>query len=267
MDTITCLWVQDKLDEISIMCINSWLKLGYKVDLYTYSKDFENEWANTQYCDQIFIKDASEIYDNQYDIKRLEFVADIFRFNLFKLNKVNRGSLDTSRTILWCDTDQYLIRKIPEVGNFVSSQLTLATGAFKHKYIRQIPNIGVMCFDGWENVDWKEILDKGLSCNTTEFQSGFLKHYEKIIIKYDYACEASLFCPIHWAWAKDIYCKSEIDINKSKYGLTPIEFQECIDNKKIIGLHLWRQLYKKSKWKITEDSIYNKLKKLSSIKY
>ena len=41
-DTITCLWIQSELDEFSTVCIKSWIKQGYHVDLYTYSKRFMN---------------------------------------------------------------------------------------------------------------------------------------------------------------------------------------------------------------------------------
>ena len=42
MTTITCLWIQQELDDISIRCIKSWIALGYHVDLWTYSKEFMN---------------------------------------------------------------------------------------------------------------------------------------------------------------------------------------------------------------------------------
>ena len=37
MNIISCLWVQEELDEFSNICIMSWLRLGYQIDIYTYS--------------------------------------------------------------------------------------------------------------------------------------------------------------------------------------------------------------------------------------
>ena len=260
MTTITCLWIQNKLDDISITCVNSWLKLGYKIDIYTYSIGFRNEWINTKYDDMVNVKDANEILNDKVDINKLEFKADLFRFRLFAINKAKQFI----ERIIWLDTDQYLIRKIPTDKNYVSSQSTLNAGAFKHKDIREMPNIGVMSFDGNEDIDWKYIIDNGMKYKkNNELQSGFLKYYEKIMIKTDYAVEPNIFCPIHWAWAKDIFTNCDVD-KKMKYGLKPVEYIIFKNNDKILGIHLWRQLLKKHKWRITNNSIYNRLKKIAT---
>ena len=260
MTTITCLWIQNKLDDISITCVNSWLKLGYKIDIYTYSIGFRNEWINTKYDDMVNVKDANEILNDKVDINKLEFKADLFRFRLFAINKAKQFI----ERIIWLDTDQYLIRKIPTDKNYVSSQSTLNAGAFKHKDIREMPNIGVMSFDGNEDIDWKYIIDNGMKYKkNNELQSSFLKYYEKIMIKTDYAVEPNVFCPIHWAWSKEIYTKNDVDPTKYKYGLKPVEYVRLKNNEKVLGIHLWRQLFKKNNYKITNNSIYNTLKKHS----
>ncbi len=260
MTTITCLWFQKTLDDISKTCINSWLKLGYKVDIYTYSIGFRNEWVNTKYDRMVDIKDGHEIYSNNYNISKLEYRSDIFRFNLFMKNKMK----EELNRVIWLDTDQYLIRKLPINKNYVSSQYTLVTGMYKHKDIRVMPNIGVMSFDGGEDIDWDEIIKKGLNSRKgNELQSSFLKHYEKIILNTDYAVEPEMFCPIHWAWAREIYTKTDIDPTKYKFGLKPVEYNRFKRNEKIVGIHLWRQLLKKNNWKITNGSIYSRLARCS----
>ena len=257
--TITCLWYQKQLDDISITCINSWLKLGYKVDIYSYSIGFRNEWINTKYDKMVNVKDGTEIYSDNPNITKLEFKADRFRFELFAKNKCD----DEPQRIIWLDTDQYLIRKIPTDKNYVSSQYTLVTGMYKHKDIRIMPNIGVMSFDGSEYVDWKYIIDKGKKYSKgNELQSSYLKYYETEIIEKGYALEPDAFCPIHWAWAKDIYTQSDVE-KKMKYGLKPVEYNRFRNNDKMLGIHLWRQLLKKNRWKITNHSIYNRLKRIS----
>ena len=259
---ITCLWFQKKLDDISITCINSWLKLGYRVHIYTYSIGFRNEWINTKYDSRVEVKDGNEIYANNYNISKLEYRSDIFRFNLFLKNQMEDDEL--KERVIWLDTDQYLIRKLPSDKNYVSSQYTLVTGMYKHKDIRIMPNIGVMSFDGREEIDWAEIINKGLNSRKgNELQSSFLKYYEKIILNTDYAVEPDMFCPIHWAWAKEIYTRIDIDLTKHKYGLKPSEYVRFKHNEKIIGIHLWRQLLTKNRWKITGNSIYAKLARCS----
>jgi hypothetical protein len=36
LNTITCLWLKGDIGEMEKMTIDSWLKLGYNVDLYSY---------------------------------------------------------------------------------------------------------------------------------------------------------------------------------------------------------------------------------------
>ena len=116
----------------------------------------------------------------------------------------------------------------------------------------------------WLDIDWKYIIDNGMKYKkNNELQSSFLKYYEKIMIKTDYAVEPNIFCPIHWAWAKDIFTNCDVD-KKMKYGLKPVEYIIFKNNDKILGIHLWRQLLKKHKWRITNNSIYNRLKKIAT---
>ena len=255
MTTITCLWIQNKLDDISITCVNSWLKLGYKIDIYTYSIGFRNEWINTKYDDMVNVKDANEILNDKVDINKLEFKADLFRFRLFAINKAKQFV----ERIIWLDTDQYLIRKIPTDKNYVSSQSTLNAGAFKHKDIREMPNIGVMSFDGNEDIDWKYIIDNGMKYKkNNELQSSFLKYYEKIMIKTDHAVEPNIFCPIHWAWVKDLYAQRQF-LKQHKYGILQLQIEDILQETEIYGVHLWRALKKGKKIGMTTNSIYQQL--------
>ena len=257
MNKITCLWIQDKLDDISIKCIESWLILDYKVDIYTYSNSFINPWYGDQYSENVEIKNANEILPLDINKSlRYEFVADLFRFRMFALNKSDA----CKERIIWCDTDQFLIRKIRPITNFVSSQYTLKTGAFKHTTLKRIPNIGVMCFDGNELVDWDMIIKKGKSKLSNANQSGYLKYYEKELLKYpELIVEPERYCPVHWAWARDIFTKGNIDSSVQKYGLHQKDYYDIASDDEILGVHLWRQLYKKGKWTIKTGSIYNKL--------
>tara|TARA_R110002153_G_scaffold1957_8_gene9666 strand:+ start:10790 stop:11578 length:789 start_codon:yes stop_codon:yes gene_type:complete len=257
MDKISCLWIQSELDDMSIECINTWLYLDYYVDLYTYSIDnFKNPWIeHPMFQEKVCVMDAREIYDVDLSInKRYEFVADRFRFEMFEQNQ-NVGT-----RIIWMDTDQMLLRTIKPICNFVSSQFTLQKGAFRHTKLKVIPNIGVMCFDGSESVDWTKIINKGEKTKAKEFQSGYLKYYEKEMLKYpDLISDPETYMPIHWAWCRDIYTRGTLDPTIQKYGLFQKSYTDIINDDQIIGVNMWRQIYKKNDWTIKSGSIYNKL--------
>ncbi len=245
-DTITCLWIQGELDNFSTVCIRSWIKLGYHVDLYTYSKTFMNNIS----ISNLHIKDANIILSVPIDDSTHKpFLADEFRFNLFKQNK--EGNRDR---IIWMDTDLLLLRKIPSTSNYVSSQYTQQTGAFKCKK-KIVPNIGVMCFDGTENIDYDKILNT--KQKPKSFQSKYLKEYEKQV-KDDLILHPEAFCPVHWGWAKELFT-SKFFKNQFKYGIAQKQIEDILPDESIFGVHLWRQIYNKKKLVISDSSVYKQL--------
>jgi hypothetical protein len=242
-DTITCLWIQSDLDEFSTVCIKSWIRLGYHVDLYTYSTSFMNNIS----ISHLHIKDANKILSIPIDdTTHKPFLADEFRFNLFKQNK--EGDRDK---LIWCDTDILLLRTIPTKSNYVSSQYTQQTGAFKCRK-KIVPNIGVMCLDGREDIDYNKILN--CKKKPKAFQSKYLKEYEKQVPP-DLIMHPEAFCPIHWAWAKELFtCK--FFKNQFKYGIAQKQIEDILPDENILGVHLWRQIYHKKKLEINDSSVY-----------
>ncbi len=53
---LSTLWIQGELDDLTKLCLQSWINLGYKVNLYTY----EIEKMESTH-DNIVIKNANEI--------------------------------------------------------------------------------------------------------------------------------------------------------------------------------------------------------------
>ena len=245
-DTITCLWIQSELDDFSTVCIRSWIKQGYHVDLYTYSKRFMNNIS----ISHLHIKDANKILSIPIDDSTNKpFLADEFRFNLFKQNK--EGNRDR---IIWMDTDVLLLRKIPSTSNYVSSQYTNQTGAFKCKN-KVVPNIGVMSFDGSENINYDKILNT--KQKPKAFQSKYLKQYEKEVPN-DIIMGPEVFCPVHWAWAKNLF--NDIDFKpQMKYGILQKQIEDLLPDESILGVHLWRQIFKKKNYSVNDSSIYKQL--------
>ena len=198
---ISCLWIQSELDNISKDCIKSWIKLGYNVDLYTYSNLFNNYISTTH----LHIKNANQIIPfNDYQELNKTHIADKFRFELFRQNQ---ESLVPER-IVWFDTDILLLRKFNENKNFVSSQYTPQSGIYCCKK-KIMANIGVMSFDGYESINWVKILNSK-STKKTAFQSKYLKNYEREMTKHEqYIIEPDAFCPIQWSNTKDLFTEKD----------------------------------------------------------
>tara|TARA_R110000822_G_scaffold929_7_gene4037 strand:- start:4945 stop:5727 length:783 start_codon:yes stop_codon:yes gene_type:complete len=255
MDTITCLWIQETLDNISTDAIKSWIALGYHVNLYTYSKLFNNNISYTN----LHIKNANDIIlKEDYDTDQKEVMADRFRFQLFR----NNANTLQSEIITWMDTDIILLRKLPNKVNYVSSQLTPQSGIYCCKE-KVIANIGVMCFDGNEKIDWYKILTSK-SKKKTIFQSKYLKSYEKEMKKwFKYVLPAKSFCAVHWSYTKELF--TENDFTKPyKFNIEQKKINDIINDPDVIGIHVWRQIYKKKMLNITEKSIYNTLLKFTT---
>ena len=172
--------------------------------------------------------------------------------------KQNKESLDR-QTIIWMDTDTLLLRKLPNRTNYVSSQLTPQSGIYCCKK-KVIANIGIMCFDGSEEIDWYKILNSK-STKKTAFQSKYLKNYEKQMDKHnDYLLPAKAFCPVHWSYAKELFTETDFLI-PYKYNIQQNKINNIINDEEVLGIHVWRQIYKKKMLTITQNSIYNQLLK------
>ena len=257
-NTITCLWIQDTLDEISELCLKSWISLGYHVNLYTYSTNFTNNIST-----DIHIKNATTIYDAGVELLNpscnYSHISDEFRFNLFWKNQHE----DKKNKIIWMDTDVLLLKPIPTCFNYVSSQYTNQTGAFKCKN-KVMPNIGVMCLNGKEKIDFLKILRT--KKKATAFQSKFLKEYEKQLSNCkELIIDPEAFCPVHWAWAKDFYTHSYF-IKQSKYGIVQKQIEDILDDVEIYGVHLWRQILNKNEYNVSDNSVFNQILKKINLK-
>tara|TARA_R110002049_G_scaffold3325_1_gene25626 strand:- start:1765 stop:2529 length:765 start_codon:yes stop_codon:yes gene_type:complete len=251
MEVITCLWIQDSLDDISDKCIRSWIAVGYEVHLYTYSDRFY-----TTIEDNLIVKDANEICEEKELDKTHQ--ADYFRFTLFKKNKEKSSLIPFS--IIWCDTDQFLFKKLPMICNYVSTQENLKAGAFKCNKDSK-PNIGVMKFNGNESIDWSKIVDlkrkKG-----SKMESKYLKEYVKqiemskdVILLPTVAC-----CGVHWSQVKDLYtCK--YFKKQCLFGVLQRQIEDLVNEDDVYGIHLWRQLARKKKYDVKDNSILDTIYK------
>ena len=253
-NTLSCLWIQPLLDDISILCIKSWVKLGYHVEIYTYSdigkfKCYNKVWGNMS----ITVLDANTILQKTEDDSLP--LSDLFRFTL----------LSKQEKTVWLDTDLFLLKRLSD-GNFVSSEHSNQTGAFKTKDRTKTANIG--CISQSEKIiDWQKIIDKCNNSNKKQNSNNnnFMKIYQKEIHgnHFNIIAEPNAFCPIAWCYSKELY--TEPDIIGTKFGIAQKNLEWILENS--VGIHLWRNLYRTKKYKIKEDSVYNKLKELVTTQY
>ena len=126
MDELHYLWIQGVLPELQRLCIKSYIKLGYKINFWTFTpKQIGIEHKN------ITFMDASTILENNYS--HHYHYADLFRYKLL---------YEFGGT--WIDADMFLLRKIPNTKIIISSEYCNKSGVFKKDHTNKTPNIGLL---------------------------------------------------------------------------------------------------------------------------
>jgi hypothetical protein len=253
-NTLSCLWIQPLLDDISILSIKSWMKLGYHVELYTYSDVdkfliYNKIWNNMA----ITVLDANTILPKTEEDSLP--LSDLFRFTL----------LSKQEKVVWLDTDMFLLKRLSD-GNFVSSEHSQQTGAFRTINRKKTANIGVLSQSD-RIIDWNKIIEKCKKSNMKQNSNcnSYMKIYQKEIHNnhWNLIAEPNAFCPVAWCYAKEIY--TEPDIIGNKFAIAQKRLDWILENS--TSIHLWRNLYRKNKYEIKENSVYNKLKELVTTQY
>ena len=196
------LWVQGPLDEFTKICLKSWLRLDYTIKLYMYEEPYPPdllEFQNVQFLD------ASDITAYP-DLDSYAEVADWFRFQyLF----IHGGT--------WIDTDEFLIRKIPDNPIIISSESCKKIGAFSCKDRDATPNIGVLRFPANNTIleetikKCQRMIERREESNSN--RNNLMKIFQKIVLK---KCPKLVshpfeYCPISWAYVKEIYTQPNIN--------------------------------------------------------
>lgn len=264
MNTISCLWIQKHLDETSIGCITSWLRLNYKITIYTYALPHNFTICNTICHDpRVEVLDANTIFpypsDPTVESHPLP-VSDMFRYQL----------LDKTPQCFWLDTDIFLLRRLPE-RNFLCSEYSNRSGAFIPKDREKTAMIGAIG-QIVPIVPWKKIIHK---CQTTKLKQGsnqnnFQKLFQRIVHK-DFMGlveDPHAFCPIPWSFAKELYEKTSIgDKDAWKFGVKCPSLQDILENPTIFGVHLWRNLSKVKKVARVKNSVFDQIMELNKPRF
>ena len=240
------LWVDGELDYHSKICIKSWIRLGYEVIVYKY-EDIELE---QQKYPLVVFKDAREFADKP-PFEKPQEIADYFRFK--KLLK-DGGT--------WLDSDELLIKRLPDDDIIISSEHCKQTGTHVPKNRTKTPNIGVLRFPPSHPLvaatvkkydrSVTKILKEGFEFNVNNNNNHLMKKFQDIVLKsYRHlVSEPEVYCPISWAYSKDMYEQPDLwiqpkftkDPPHQKFGINQKQLQPILNT--AVGIHMWRNLYK-----------------------
>lgn len=246
--TVQTLWIGDTLNELCELAIKSWLANGYHITLYsdTWSEDDLLQNKRIEQRDAIDIMDFDEISDI------LPF-SDLWRFKLL----YKKGGI-------WLDADMILLDQIPNDKILISSEYTMASGAYKSQ-LPYICNIGVLRFPRHDKI-LKRIIDKIESNNKTAEFCDNMKIFRKIIkntTHSKFVKDPHMFCGVNWWNVKEMYYDTKYTI---KFAVKPLSNDVILQNS--IGIHLWNNFTYNKHFidftKIEKHSLFYDLKKLFS---
>ena len=246
---LTSLWIGKEFNKLSKLAVTSWLRLGYKVNLYI-NQNFKLplDLKSFELNGQLNFCNANDIL-NTKKIKDILPFSDLWRYTYL----YNYGGT-------WIDADMVLLKSLPDDNIIISSEHTFQSGAYKSKESK-ICNIGVLrmpkgCSILKSIID--KINDKGL--DNTEFCDN-MKLFRTIINKSYYKSfivSPESYCAVPWWNCKELYysinysTKYAVDVTKQKWILA-----NCV------GLHFWNNFtFNKHSidfTKIKIDSIYHRL--------
>jgi len=231
------LWIEGSLPKLQQICIKSYIKLGYKIFFYTFTKD----QIGIDHKNIIF-KDAGEVLERTYE--NHYHYSDLFRYKILH----EQGGT-------WIDADLFLFRKIPNMKTIISSEHCNKKGAYKKLYTNKNPNIGILKFEKDDPLLKQTIIDCEKSKAKLENLS-FMKNFRKNIIRMkrlNDVVEPQFCCPVSWANYKELFSPRPLDYKfKSKYGMNTDTWSNIVDNS--IGIHLWNTFYVNNKCIILQDS-------------
>lgn len=226
-ERVTTLWIGPQgmaLNRIAEMCLMSWIRQGYNIDLYVDKKIFKLPEVFALFEGRITLLDANEIMDISVagDKSVLLPLTDLWRYKML----YKKGGT-------WLDADMFLLSKLPQDKIIISSENTMQSGAFK-SFQPIVPNIGVLRFPK-EDPFLKSLIDKIEKRTKVAVFCDNMKIFRKEIIKTDYPImPPEMFCPVDWWNYKDIYYS---EIYKEKFNVEPISNSDILT--KSVAVHLW----------------------------
>tara|TARA_B100000315_G_scaffold259100_1_gene313604 strand:- start:956 stop:1681 length:726 start_codon:yes stop_codon:yes gene_type:complete len=232
---VNSLWIGKRLLPINIISINSFLKNGFKYNLYVY-EEVENIPNGVSVLDANVIRDESEVfyYRKGFSKGSPAGFANLFRYTL--LYEVGG---------VWVDTDTVLLKDFKIDGDFIFTSQLQNTG-------EQEINLALIYVNKPKEDIFKECIEESMNVDKNNIRHGdtgpVLFNYK--VREFDllnYVQPVEKFCPIHWF--------ELFNIVDPTYKLP----------EESVSIHLWQ-----SRWKYDglneyeeydENCIYEQLKK------
>ncbi len=238
------LWIGKDIPYLQEVAILSWIRLGYRVILYTNIKKLSKNLKNYSYY--ILLKKPYDIlpYNNQAILP----YSDLFRYKVL----YQEGGT-------WLDSDLVLLKRLPNQDTIISSEFTLQSGAFKSKNIKT-PSIQCLRFLK-ENPLIKKVIDIIEEKIKNPAWRENMKVFQKQVEKFNYETEdPTKFCALPWFNADYLVKDNEYPI---KYAVPPINKNWILEN--AVGVHCWDSILKKKKINLQEadfDSLFEILENM-----
>ena len=227
-EIIASFW-EGTLTEKEIKCIQSWVKMGYKFQLYSY-----NELLND--LDGVVWINADNIVEKSWMDKfpTICSFSDYFRYKLiFNYN------------VVWVDCDLFCLNPLPQTKFIISSEHMLVKGAFKSKKYYKA-NIGCLKIPP-RNLMIESIIEYiEKNIDKIKGNNDCMDIFEKYIELFNYYEYVSLpieFCPIGWMYAKEMY-NGTYETCELKYGVEKTSLNEIKKNS--CAIHLWNNITKEA---------------------
>ena len=230
-DIVKSLWIGVYLNEVTRLCIESWLKLDYQLHLYIDKLCIPKEWEKYINKGQLRLLKSSDILetDNNIDIPTF---ADLWRYKML----YEQGGT-------YLDTDMFLLKRLPHDKQIISSNFTKQSGAFKSE-VFYTANIGVLRFEKYSPI-LEYVINRIRKSNGIHSGIDRMLIFTKYVMKKCYldVSPPSIYCPTAWWNCDEQYTDTGYT---KKYNVEPLTNEYIFEHS--TGVHLWNTLtYKKNK--------------------
>ena len=225
---LTTLWIGENINPIVELAWLSWIKQGYKVNVYISNLAKGNlhkslkQFINTK----LFFKNALKIMEFKTGEEILPF-SDLWRYKF--LNE--KGGI-------WIDCDMILLDQLPNQEFIITTEHTFQSGGRKSK-LKCKPNIGILKFNKnnivlsntIKRIEKYSINDKPqFTDNMKIFQGELKKHNLE-----EFYIEPNMTCGIPWWDHTEIY--QNVESYTTKYEVPVVSSEWLLNN--AFALHCW----------------------------
>ena len=250
---LTALWVGKTINSLVELSWLSWLKQGYRVNIYNVNiiKADLPKSLRKFFNNKLFFKNALKImpFDSGEEILPL---SDLWRYKFL----YQKGGI-------WMDSDMILLDQLPNQEFIITTEHTFQAGAFRSKLLYK-PNIGILKFAKGNKL-LEEVIDKIEKTNLVA-KSQYcdnMKIFQRLLLKHDYKdyyIEPNMTCGVPWWNMKELY--EDIDDYTLKYKVEVKNKNWLLTN--AFALHCWGNFSRGNKIDIDNCSMNSIFKTIHS---